>query len=161
MKKFYVIQKPNYKALLFFAIILDTIQDVSKKDPFSEVFRYVKIYYHDDVQQHSELKVVEAFTSFIEVEDSSALHAQTDNEFHLAEGDCHKNCHEQGYNGAAEISGKYFGLHKKIQDVAPHAYYLHCTSHKLNLMLKDAMEAVTKTRQFCDTIESIPIAAAK
>ena len=53
------------------------------------------------------------------------------------------------------MSGKYPGLQKKIQDVAPHAYYVHCASHNLNLVLKDAMERVTETRQFYDTIESV------
>ena len=56
----------------FFAIILDTTQDVSKKDQLSEVFRYVKIAYHDDGTPR-ELQVIEAFTSFTEVEDSSAI----------------------------------------------------------------------------------------
>ena len=53
------------------------------------------------------------------------------------------------------MNGKYSGLRKKIQDVAPHTYYLHCASHNLNLVLKDAMEAVTETCQFYDTIESV------
>ena len=52
------------------------------------------------------------------------------------------------------MSGKYSGLHKKIQDVAPHAYYVHCALHNLNLILKDAMKGVTQTRRFYDTIES-------
>ena len=53
------------------------------------------------------------------------------------------------------MGGKYSGLHKKIQDVAPHVYYVHCALHNLNSVLKDAMEAVTETRQFYDTIESV------
>ena len=53
------------------------------------------------------------------------------------------------------MSGKYSGLHKKIHDVAPHDYYVHCASHNLNLLLKDAMKAVTETRQFYDIIESV------
>ena len=53
------------------------------------------------------------------------------------------------------MSGKYSGLQKKIQDVAPHAYYVHCASHNLNLVLKDVMERMTETRQFYDTIESV------
>ena len=39
--------------------------------------------------------------------------------------------------------------------MAPHAYYMHCASHNLNFVLKDAMEAVTDTRQFYSTIESV------
>ena len=53
------------------------------------------------------------------------------------------------------VNGKYSGLQKKIQDVAPHAHYVHYASHNLNLVAKDDMEAVTVTRQFCDTIESV------
>ena len=57
----------NYKALLFF-LIFDITQDFSKKEQLSKVFCYVKIDCHDN-ETPSELKVVEAFTSFIEVED--------------------------------------------------------------------------------------------
>ena len=53
------------------------------------------------------------------------------------------------------ISGKYSGLHKKIQDVALHAYYVHCALHNINLALKDAMKAVTETSQFYGIIELI------
>ena len=53
------------------------------------------------------------------------------------------------------MSSKYFGSHRKIQDVALHAYYVHCASRNLNLVLKDTMEAMTETRQFYDTVESV------
>ena len=139
----------------FFAIILDTTQDVSKKDQLSEVFHYVKIAYHDDGTPR-ELQVIEAFTSFTKVEDSSAirLHKLITDSIQVKGLDI-KNCRGQGYDGAAVMSGKYSGLQKKIQDVAPHAYYVHCASHNLNLVLKDAMEGVTETRLFYDTIESV------
>ena len=90
-----------------------------------------------------------------EVEDSSAirLHKLITNSIQQKGLDV-KNCRGQRYDGAAVMSRKYFGLDKKIQDVAPHAYYIHCASHNLNLVLKDAMKAVTETREFYDTIES-------
>ena len=53
------------------------------------------------------------------------------------------------------MSGKYSGLHKKIQDVAPHAYYVNCASQNSNLVLQHAMKVVTDTRQFYDIIESV------
>ena len=104
----------------FFPIILDTTQDVSKKDQLSVVFCYVKIDYHDDGTP-SELKVVEAFTSFIEVENSSAigLHKLITNSIQQKRLDI-KNCRRQGYDGAAVMGEKYSSLHKKIQDMAPH-----------------------------------------
>ena len=90
----------------FFAIIPDTTQDVSKKDQLSEIFRYVKIDYYDDGTS-SELKVVEAFSSFIEVEDSSAigLHKLITNSIQQ-KGLAIKNCRGQGYDGAGVMSGK-------------------------------------------------------
>ena len=102
------------------------------------------------------MQVIEAFTSFTKVEDSSAigLHKLITNSIQEKGLDI-KNCRGQGYDGAAVMSGKYSGLQKKIQDVAPHAYYVHCASHNLNLVLKDAMEGVTETRLFYDTIESV------
>ena len=39
--------------------------------------------------------------------------------------------------------------------MAPPAYYVHCASDNLDLVLKDAMKPVTETRQFYDTIESV------
>ena len=105
----------------FFTIILDTTQDVGKKDQLSEVFRYVKIDYHHD-ETPSELKVVEAFTSFIKVEDSSAIGLNKLITNSIQQKGLDKiNCRGQGYDGAAVISGKSSSLHKQIQDVAPHA----------------------------------------
>ena len=101
--------------------LLDITQDVSKKDQLSEGFRYVKIAYHDD-RTPRELQVIEAFTSFTEVEDSSAigLHKLITNSIQEKGLDI-TNCRGQGYDGTAVMSGKYSGLQKKIQDVAPHA----------------------------------------
>ena len=53
--------KSKLQSVPFFSVILDTTQNVSKKDQLSEVFCYVKIDYNDDGTP-SELKVVEAFT---------------------------------------------------------------------------------------------------
>ena len=85
----------------FFAIILDTIQDVSKKDQLSEVFCSIKTDYHNDGTP-SELTVVKAFTLFIEIEDSSAigLLKLITNSIQPMGLDI-KNCRGQGYDGAA------------------------------------------------------------
>ena len=63
--------KSKLQSAPFFAIILDTTQDVIIKYQF-EVFRYVKINCHDHGTP-SKLKVVEAFTSFIKVDNSSGI----------------------------------------------------------------------------------------
>ena len=121
---------------------------MQQKDQLSKVFRYVKIDYLNDGTP-SKLKVVKVFTSVIEVEDSCAIELDKPITNSIQQkGLDIKNCRGQGYDGAAVMSGKYSGLHTKIQDVAPHAYYVHCASHNLNLVLKDATEAVTETINF-------------
>ena len=84
----------------------------AKKDQLSEVLCYVKIDYHDDGTP-LELKVVEAFTSFIEVENSSALglHKLIANSIQQKGLDI-KNCRGLEHDGAAVMSGKYSCLHK-------------------------------------------------
>ena len=64
--------KSKLQSAPFYAVILDTTQNVIKKYKLNEIFRYVKIDYYDDGTP-SQLKVVEVFTSFIEVENSSAI----------------------------------------------------------------------------------------
>ena len=131
------------QSALFLPLFLILVKMSAKKDQLSEVFRYVKIDYWNNGTP-SEVKVINVFISFIEVEDSSAIrfHKLTTNSIEQKGLDI-KSCRGQGYDGAAVMSGEYSGLHKKIQNVAPHAYYVHCASHNLNLVLKVAMESVT------------------
>ena len=65
------------------------------------------------------LKVVEVFTSFTEVGDSSTfrLHKLITDPIWQKELDM-ENCCKQGYDGVAVVNRKYSGLQKKIQDVA-------------------------------------------
>ena len=65
------------------------------------VVHCVKIDYHDNGTP-SELKVAEAFTSFIQVEDSSAVELLKLITNSIQQKGLHiKNCRGQGYNGAA------------------------------------------------------------
>jgi hypothetical protein len=37
----------------------------------------------------------------------------------------------QGYDGASNMRGEFNNLQKKILDLNPHAYYVHCFAHQL------------------------------
>jgi hypothetical protein len=41
----------------------------------------------------------------------------------------------QGYDGASNMRGEFNGLQKKIMDLSPHAYYVHCFAHQLQLVV--------------------------
>ena len=93
--------KGELQSVLFLPLLLIPPKELS------EVFRYVKIAYHDD-RTRSELKVVEAFTSFTKIEDPSAIgfHKLITDSIQQKGLDI-KNCGGQGYDGAAVMSVKY------------------------------------------------------
>lgn len=41
----------------------------------------------------------------------------------------------QGYDGASSMSGIFNGVQKNICDITPHALYVHCAAHSLNLAI--------------------------
>lgn len=125
---------------LFFSLILDTTQDIGKIDQLSEVYRYVKII-DDNGGKPIKIKICETFVSFREVRDQSAqslakeiISSLEDKNLDLTK------CRGQRYDGAAVMSGAYSGVQQRIKEKAPHAYFVHCAAHNLNLALKDASE---------------------
>ena len=41
----------------------------------------------------------------------------------------------QGYDGASNMRGEFNGLQKQIRDENPHAFYVHCFAHQLQLVI--------------------------
>lgn len=41
----------------------------------------------------------------------------------------------QGYDGASNMRGEFNGLQRKILDENPHAFYVHCFAHRLQLVV--------------------------
>ncbi|XP_051168609.1 zinc finger MYM-type protein 1-like [Leptopilina boulardi] len=140
---------------LFFSIILDSTQDKRKVDQLSQVFRYVKIVY-DSVGKPLELKICEVFTGFREINDPTAkgladLVLELINEKNLQI----TKCCGQAYDGAAVMSGELNGLQKRIREIAPYAYFVYCTSHKLNLILNDAVSQTPEITRFFESVQDI------
>ena len=46
------------------------------------------------------------------------------------------HCVGQGYDGAKAMSGHLNGVQANFRKEAPHAVYVHCSSHALNLVLR-------------------------
>lgn len=139
----------------FFSIILDTTQDSSKIDQLSQVFRFVHIVYNDRGEP-IDLVIDEVFTSFTAVKDQSASGLETLVSDSLNEKCLNlKKCRGQAYDGAAVMSGEYSGLQQRIKDVAPHAHFVHCATHNLNLVLKDAVSSNRSIEEFFETVQSV------
>ena len=55
-----------------------------------------------------------------------------------------RNMRGQGYDNAANMKGKHVGIQKRILDMNPHAFFVPCSSHSLNLVVNDAALSCTE-----------------
>lgn len=95
----------------------------------------------------------EDFCTFIKILDSSAAGVTntiltTCNELGL---DLNKMV-GQGYDGCSTFSGHISGVYKRIQQLYPRALYVHCTAHRLNLVLSESLN-VTYIRKCLGTVK--------
>ncbi|XP_025406422.1 uncharacterized protein LOC112680531 isoform X1 [Sipha flava] len=52
-----------------------------------------------------------------------------------------------GYDGGANMSGKYRGVQARILNLQPKAIYTHCASHRLNLtLIKACRDMISKEK---------------
>ena len=113
-----------------YSILPDETKDCSKKKQLAIVVCYV------DVEA---VKLYEHFITYVE---ATALDANSLLAFildALRENELDPQCIvSQGYDGASVMSGCCAGVQQKICEVVPHATYVHCYAHCLNLVLVDS-----------------------
>lgn len=61
----------------------------------------------------------------------------------------------QGYANGSNMKGKHQGVHKKLLDVNPRAFYSACGYHSLNLTLCDMARACGRAKDFFGIIQRI------
>ena len=66
-------------------------------------------------------------------------------------GDCVSQC----FDGASVMSGECSGVQARIREVAPSALYIHCTAHRLNLVLVDCVKSVRPAADFFSLLETL------
>lgn len=140
----------------FFTIILDTTQDISKKDQLSVIIRYVTIINDGISGNPVDIQINETFLGFHEITDQTGsgisdfiLSFLESNSIPISK------CRGQGYDGAANMRGVYSGVQMKIKNQQPYAEYVHCASHNLNLILQDSCNHVEEIRNYYDQIQTI------
>ena len=63
----------------------------------------------------------------------------------------------QGYDGTSVMIGRCSGVKQRIREVAPHAVYIHCYAHNLNLALVDCVKGNSYAREFFSLIQAVYI----
>ena len=127
------------KEAKMFSLLVDETKDVSKTEQVSIVVRFVDI----------KGSICEHFLTFI---DTAVLTAegltkhifdilekfQLDPQWIIA----------QCYDGASVMSGHLSGVQSRVKEVAPHAHYVHCYAHTLNLVLVDSVKILSSATEF-------------
>lgn len=66
-----------------------------------------------------------------------------------------ENIRGQGYDGASNMRGEWNGLQALFLVDCPHAYYVHCFAHRLQLALVAAAREVSPVHQFFSNLNFI------
>lgn len=130
-----------------FSILADETADISGTEQLSIGVRFVDL--------ECEKMIREEFLGFIKLSDmsASAISSSIINQ-------CQKfglNLDKllgQGYDGCSTMAGKDNGVQAKIRNLYPKAAFVHCSSHRLNLVVND-LNAVSAVRNSIGTIKSI------
>lgn len=61
----------------------------------------------------------------------------------------------QGYDGAAVMSGCVSGVQTRIRELVPHAIYIHCHAHCLNLVLVDCVKSIPQASELFSLIQAL------
>ncbi|KAL4083469.1 hypothetical protein QTP88_028785 [Uroleucon formosanum] len=114
---------------MYFAIMIDETKDITKTEQLSVVVRY---YYNNEIK--------ERFLGFTPLKnlDANALFN-----------------HIQTYDGANVMRGSINGVQALFKNKVPHAFYIHCHNHRLNLVLVDVAKNVDEVNFFFNFLQDL------
>ncbi|KAJ4947757.1 hypothetical protein JOQ06_009790 [Pogonophryne albipinna] len=129
----------------FYAILADKCKDVSKRELVAVCIRYM----------HKGM-IKERAVGFLETGDmhANAISAKILQVLEPLQLDP-KLCVGFGFDGASVMSGNKGGVHMILKKTFPHAIYVHCHSHRLNLVLCAASKVSPGISTFFDVINNL------
>ncbi|KAL3187177.1 hypothetical protein MRX96_025905 [Rhipicephalus microplus] len=124
--------KEEMKSSQCFALIVDKTKDLSKTEQLSVVVRY-----------YLNGAVFERFLGFRNAEqlDAKSLLSYVKETLNRCGIDS-QLCIAQTYDGASVMSGTSRGVQALFRLEVPQAVYVHCMSHRLNLVIMDVCKAI-------------------
>ena len=129
-----------------FSLLTDESKDCSKQDQLAIILRYVE----DKAKIHENFLTYVQTTS-LTAESLAAYLVDTLRECQLDP----ESIVSQGYDGASVMSGRCSGVQERLREFAPHAIYIHCYAHTLNLVLVDCAKVVQSVREFFCLLEQL------
>ena len=131
-----------------FALMADETADISGVEQFSIEIRYVdycemNFSIHEEFLGFSALKAMDAETisqEILNVTEKYGLEMQ--------------KLVGHGYDGCSTMAGEVSGVQQRIRDLYPKACFMHCASHRLNLVIND-QNNVMEIRNAVAVIKSV------
>jgi len=126
----------------FLTVIMDEATDISSHSQLAISFRYVNV---------KSGVIEEIFWKFVDV--SSGRDAES--LFKVAMdilGPWLRKLVGLCFDGAAVMAGHHNGLRAKIRQVAPTALFVHCSAHRLNLVLSQSASSINEVKIFFATL---------
>ncbi|CAH1979234.1 unnamed protein product [Acanthoscelides obtectus] len=131
----------------YFSVLADETADIAGHEQLSIGIRYV-------FEQNDKFTLKEEFLGFVKLDRLNADSiASSILQFLEKSGLNLDKLVGQGYDGCSTMSGEIHGVQKIIQEKYKRAFYFHCASHKLNLVIND-VKAPTLNLEIKATISS-------
>lgn len=137
------------KQSVYFAVIADTTSDLSHKEQFSIVLRFV--YFDTETKT---FKIAEHFLSFVEVVSTTgrALSEVILNELRNHGLDLNF-LRGTGFDNGPNMAGGNIGAQKIILNEFPRALFIPCSNHTLNLFVNDVAKFSQEIQSFFNVVQ--------
>lgn len=129
----------------YFSVMVDETKDLSKKEQMAILVRY----FSDGIVKERVIG-----TYHMEKVDAASLADFIYNEIEQS-GLIWSNCVAQCYDGASVMSGCFSGVQARLREKIPHAVYIHCHAHRLNLVLGDCIKNTTGLSSFFSVVNTL------
>ena len=134
------------KSAKYFALILDETTDMTQREQMAICLRYV----NDD------LDVREVCIGLYEAESTTSEALFNIVKDALTRAQLPMNSlRGQCYDGAANMSGEFTGVQARVKAVEARAVFIHCTAHRLNLVVKEALDGVREVRDVVQEVSRL------
>ena len=133
----------------YYAIIVDSTPDSSHVEQTTFLLRYL-------VRHKSHFEIVERFLKFVDCSGKTGSNiAEMITETLESHAIPLSECRAQGYDNAANMSGKYKGAQAIIKEQNPLVIFSPCGCHTLNLCGNDAAACIPEASTYFGTIQTI------
>ena len=129
----------------FVSIQADETTDVANKCQLVTIVRYLVNY-----------EIKERFLSYQEAQIKTARAITELLQKQIEPYNLEEKLIAQTYDGASTMSGRHNGVQAQMRNQYPHAHFVHCYAHQLNLIMQQACGQIRPIKVFFESLKGFP-----